>query len=219
MKINIPQVNISKNLIPGAVIVAAILIIGAYGYINRENLNSLSAQKAADKAIAFINENIQEGTTASLMSITDEGRVYKIHLKIVETEYDSYITKDGKFLFPTGISLAEAVPTESAQTTNTEQGTVSTAVASESFAKCLTEKGMKFFGSKNCSWCAKEKTLLGDSMQYVNYIECTGDDGQLTKACQDANITSFPTWQLPNGTKESGYKTLEQLAEVSGCSL
>jgi len=210
MKINIPKVNIGKNLIPGAVIVAAILIIGAYGYINRQNLNNLSSQAAADKAIAFINQNIEEGATASLVQITEEKDVYKISLKINETPYESYITKDGKFLFPTGIDLETSQEQTSAETT---------ATASAAFAQCLTEKGMKFYGSKNCSWCAKEKTLLGDSLQYINYIECVGDDGQPTKACQDANITSFPTWQLPDGTMESGYKTLEQLAEVSGCSL
>jgi len=110
--------------------------------------------------------------------------------------------------------LGEPVQEEATQT-NTEEASV----ASESFAKCLTDKGMKFFGSKTCSWCAKEKESFGDSLQYVNYIECLGDDGQWTKECQDANITSVPTWQLPNGAKESGFKTLEQLAEVSGCTL
>jgi len=212
MKINIPKINISKNLIPGAIILAAILSIGVYGYVNRQNFNNLSLQEASDKAIAFVNDNIDEGLTASLLEATDQGQVYKIHLKIAEVEYDSYITKDGKFLFPTGIvleSAAEATPAAEEATT----------VASADFAKCLTERGMKFYGSKDCSWCAKEKALLGDSLQYIDYVECIGDDGQLTKACQDASITSFPTWQMPDGKTESGYKTLEQLAEVSGCSL
>lgn len=202
----------NKYLIPGAIVIAGILIAGAFVYVNYWPKGALSAQQAAEKAIAFINKNIEQGTVASLVAVIEKGSVYQISLKINETQYESYITKDGNLLFPTGIILEEPAKEEAAQAANTE-------IASESFAKCLTEKGMKFYGSKNCSWCAKEKTLFGDSMQYVNYIECTGDNGQLTKACQDANITSFPTWQLSDGKMESGYKTLEQLAEVSGCSL
>jgi len=98
----------NKNLMPGAVIIAAILLIGGYGYINRQNFNNLSAARAGEKAINFINDNIQAGTTASLMQVTSESQVYKIHLKIVDQEYDSYITKDGQWLFPTGIDLKTA---------------------------------------------------------------------------------------------------------------
>lgn len=221
-KVNMPKINISKNLIPAAIIVAGILIAGAYVFVNYWPVGMLSSQQAADKTIAFVNQNIEAGATASLVAITEKDMVYQISLKINETQYESYITKDGKFLFPSGINLEEAVKEEAAQTQNTQtepSSTESTLVASESFAKCLTEKGMKFYGSKNCGWCAKEKTSFGDSLQYVNYIECVGDDGQWTKECQDASITSVPTWQLPDGTKESGFKTLEVLAEVSGCSL
>ena len=218
MKINIPKVNISnnKNLIPAAVVVAGILIAGAFVYVNFWPKNLLSAQQAAEKAIVFINQNIEQGATAALVQVTEENNVYKISLKVNETPYESYITKDGKFLFPSGIDL-ETFTSQLPTTEVPEEQ--SSAVASAAFAQCLTDKGMKFYGSSNCSWCAKEKTLLGDSLQYINYIECTGDDGQTTKACQDANITSYPTWQLPNGRFEPGYKTLEQLAEVSGCTL
>ncbi|MFH1423580.1 MAG: hypothetical protein ABIG29_01300 [Candidatus Nealsonbacteria bacterium] len=220
MKINIPKVNISKNLIPVAIIIAGILIAGAFVYVNFWPKGVLSAQQAAEKAIAFINQNIEQGATASLVQVTEEDNVYKISLKVNEIPYESYITKDGKFLFPSGIDLGVVALQElGTEVTAEPSGEQSSAVASESFAKCLTEKGMKFYGSQDCSWCSKEKTLLGDSMQYVNYVECIDDEGQFTKACQDANITSFPTWQLPDGRMESGFKTLEQLAEVSGCSL
>lgn len=217
MKINIPKINMNKNLIPAAIIVSGILIAGTFAFINYWPTDALSSEQAAEKALAFINQNIEEGATASLIEITENGSVYQISLKINEAQYESYITKDGKFLFPSGINLAESTQAENIpeESPNTEQ----IVTASESFAKCLTEKDMKFYGSKTCSWCAKEKTLFGDSMQYVSYVECLGDDDQWTKECQDDGITSVPTWQLPDGTKESGYKTLEQLAEISGCSL
>src|SRR3989344_3181316 len=137
MKINIPKVNISnnKNLIPAAVVVAGILIAGAFVYVNFWPKNLLSAQQAAEKAIVFINQNIEQGATAALVQVTEENNVYKISLKVNETPYESYITKDGKFLFPSGINLGEPVQEEATQT-NTEEASV----ASESFAKCLTDK-------------------------------------------------------------------------------
>jgi len=221
MKIHIPKVNISKNLMPGAVIIAAILVVGAYGYINRENLNSLSSQKAAEKAIAFINENIQAGTTASLMSVTDEGRVYKIHLKIVENEYDSYITKDGKFLFPTGIDI-QTIDSQKAPAQEVTTQDVTT-TASAAFAQCLTAKGVKFYGAWWCTHCQNQKKMFGDALPYVNYIECEQvpgtSQGSMTDACKTAKIESFPTWDFAGGVRNTGEMTLEKLSEISGCSL
>jgi len=216
MNFNIYFKYMNKYLIPGAVVIAGALIAGAYIFVNFGFNRILSSQEAGEKAINFINQNIEEGAVASLVKVTEKDMVYQISLTINGNPYESYITKDGQFMFPTGVSMKEFAEEESAQTT---ENTESTAVASEAFAKCLTEKGMKFYGSKSCSWCAKEKEAFGDALQYVDYVECVGDDGNWAKVCQDAQITSVPTWQSPDGTKESGYKTLEQLAEMSGCSL
>jgi len=209
-------INLNKNLIPIAIIIAGALIAGAFVYINQEGGGALSPQEAAEKAIAFINQTIEEDVTASLVSITDEGEIYKIRLKIQDTEYDSFITKDGKFVFPYGFNLEEQTQEE---TTPAETETPSY-TSLDYFAQCLTEKKMKFYSSKNCPWCDKEKELFGDSLQYVTYIECVDETtGGWAKECQEAEIESVPTWQLPDGKMESGFKTLEQLAEVSGCPL
>lgn len=95
--------NLNKNYIVAGALVLA-FIVGAYLYFNQGK--TLSAQAAAEKAIAFINQSIQDqGVTASLIEVVDEGEVFRIHLKIAETEYDSYLTKSGKFLFPSGFNL------------------------------------------------------------------------------------------------------------------
>lgn len=221
MKINIPKKKLNKYLIPAAIVVAGVLIAGAFVYINYFPLGILSSQEAADKAIVFINKNIEQGATASLLTVTKKGLVYQISLKINETQYESYITKDGKFLFPTGINLQEA-----AQTAGTNQGTADTeqtSVASESFAKCLTQNGAKFYGAWWCSHCQNQKKLFGDSFQYVNYVECEQTPGtsrgSLTDTCKTAQIASFPTWIFADGTRKTGEMTLAQLAEKSGCPL
>lgn len=108
---------------------------------------------------------------------------------------------------------AVAQPEESAETPQYDTATL------DKFAKCLAAKGMKFYGASWCSWCNKEKGLFGEAKDSLPYIECIDakDQQTLIPACQTAGIQSFPTWQLPNGTKEPGFKTLEQLAQVSGC--
>jgi len=94
-------------------IAVGVLAVGAFLflYLNQRAGQALSAQAVAEKAMAFINQSIQEqNVTASLMNIDEESGVYRIHLKIAETEYDSYITKDGKFLFASGFNLEESAP-------------------------------------------------------------------------------------------------------------
>lgn len=91
----------------------------------------------------------------------------------------------------------------------------------EKFAKCLAEKGMKFYGASRCSWCKKEKDIFGEAKDSLPYVECVDakDQQKLTPECQTAGIQSFPTWQLANGVKEPGFKTIEQLETASGCKI
>jgi len=103
-----------KILIAIAIVVAGVLIAGAVVFVNQQKVASpeiLSPQQAGEKAINFINENLLSGeTTASLVSIVEESGVYKFRLKIEDQEYTSYVTKDGKLLFPEeGVSLESAL--------------------------------------------------------------------------------------------------------------
>jgi len=217
--------NTNKNLIPAAIIIVGVLVTGVYIYVNYFSAGTLSSQAAAEKTIAFINENIEEGAVASLVQVIEEKDFYKVSLTVtfngVETPYESYITKDGKFLFPSGINLEQTpeVTTEaSGEQTSTETTTVSA-----SFAQCLTEKGTRFYGAWWCAHCQNQKTLFGDALQYVNYIECEKTPGtsqwDLTDTCKDAEIASFPTWDFAGGTRKTGELTSVQLSEFSGCPL
>lgn len=100
----------NKILIPAAIVIAALILGGAFVYTSKckQAGEFLSAQEAGEKAIAYINEKLlSEETTASLVNAVEQGNIYKITLKIGETEYDSYVTKDGEFLFPEGYELNE----------------------------------------------------------------------------------------------------------------
>ena len=87
------------------------------------------------------------------------------------------------------------------------------------FAKCLTDKGAKFYGAYWCPHCNNQKKLFGDSIKYVTYVECAieGSNDQV-KECTDAGITGYPTWII-NSKQYPGEQTFEKLAELTGCKL
>jgi hypothetical protein len=125
MKYNFNMIGNSKILIPLSIVIAGLVIGGVFVYVSKGEV--LPAQEAAEMAISYINENFPAvNNSASLVEVTDEGDVYKIHLKIIlesgEYEYDSYITKDGKYLFPDGYKIEEEIAGEepSGEETTTE---------------------------------------------------------------------------------------------------
>ncbi len=105
----------NKLSIPISIIIAGLIIAGAFIYTNQEKTEkgeeqALASQEAAQIAVDFINQNLlQEGTTASLLDVAEENGVYKVHLKVGEGEYDSYITRDGKIFFVEGIDLESSL--------------------------------------------------------------------------------------------------------------
>ena len=90
----------------------------------------------------------------------------------------------------------------------------------DSFAKCLTDSGMKMYGAYWCPHCNDQKEMFGDSWKNINYIECSlpGGNGQ-TKICIQEGIRAYPTWELPDGVRIEGGLSFSQLSEYSGCSL
>jgi len=105
---------LNKNLLPISIVIAAAIIGGVLVYTNQgcvpqEKLAGiLNSQEIAQKAIDFINQNnmVGENQTASLGEVFDESGLYKFKVKIGENEFDSYVTKDGKLLFPqAGVDL------------------------------------------------------------------------------------------------------------------
>ena len=222
--------KLTKNLIPISIAIAGLLIVGAFVYTNQGEIinkisGSSSSQVIAEKAIKYINEKVLSGgNTASLVNVSAAGDVYKIHLKIGDQEYDSYVTRDGKFLFPDGYNLEEKSQDASQETTSevqteTQEETNLSAAQLEVLAKCLTEKESKFYGAYWCSWCNKEKELFGAAAQYLPYVECSEQETrQMTAECEKERISSFPTWEF-NGEKNPGFKSLDDLIKLSGCSV
>ena len=71
------------------------------------------SQKVAQKAIDFINTNLLQGQTATLGTVKETSGVYEFQLKLGTQEYTSYVTKDGKYLFTSGIDMTPSTSTPS----------------------------------------------------------------------------------------------------------
>jgi len=91
----------------------------------------------------------------------------------------------------------------------------------DSFAKCVSSKGLKMYGAWWCPHCAEQKESFGYAFQYVNYTEC-GIEGQthsMNEQCKQEGIKNFPTWQFSDGSRHEGVLPLTDLADKSGCKL
>ncbi len=71
---------------------------------------AMGKEAAATKAIDYINANLLGGaTTAKLQSVSESANLYLVKLEVSGKVYDSYVTKDGKLLFPNVVNMAEEV--------------------------------------------------------------------------------------------------------------
>jgi hypothetical protein len=64
--------------------------------------------EVADKTIDYINKYLLNGQgTATLVSVEEKDGLYNIKFSISGRQYDSYVTMDGKLLFPSAIEISE----------------------------------------------------------------------------------------------------------------
>lgn len=169
-----------NKTIPIAIIIVGVMIAGAVIYTNYSKQEGpgetgetgeageiLSAQKAAEKAINFINQSILKGSsTASLMEVYEENGLYKLKFTIDEREVESYITLNGKLLFPEAIVLTEAEPV-------TEEGfTIGNfSVSSEQVCREDGKPIIYFFGSDGCGYCKWEHPVIdAAAAKFEGYI-------------------------------------------------
>ncbi|MBI2024207.1 hypothetical protein HYT00_02380 [Candidatus Giovannonibacteria bacterium] len=90
----------------------------------------------------------------------------------------------------------------------------------DGFAKCLGEKGAKFYGAFWCPHCANQKKIFGRAAKYLPYTECSSPDKQSQlQICNDAKVQGYPTWDFADGSRLSGEVPLKTLSEKTGCQL
>jgi len=89
------------------------------------------------------------------------------------------------------------------------------------FAKAIADSGTIFFGAAWCPHCTEQKELFEDGGSFLPFVEVTNLDNPVTlNAVGTAEgISSFPTWEFPDGTRLEGTQTLETLSQRSGVAI
>ncbi len=67
----------------------------------------ISEQQASEKAVNYVNSVLQGQASAKMISINESGGLYSMDIDVGGQKYSSFMTKDGKMLFPSGINLDE----------------------------------------------------------------------------------------------------------------
>lgn len=90
----------------------------------------------------------------------------------------------------------------------------------DGFAQCLEEQNAVFYGAFWCPHCTAQKNMFGSSKKLLPYVECsTPDRRSQVPYCTEREITSYPTWEFADGSRETGTLPIEALAEKTGCEL
>lgn len=94
------------------------------------------------------------------------------------------------------------------------------------FAQCLTEKGMVMYGSATCHFCAQQRAMFKSSFDHITEIECDPrNPDPEAERCIAKNIEQTPTWILEDADGNtitdlgSGVQSFETLSEAAGCPL
>ncbi|MBI2049876.1 MAG: hypothetical protein HYT35_00250 [Candidatus Staskawiczbacteria bacterium] len=108
--------NLDKNILFTGIAVVCIIIVGVlilangnpeqFKFLSKiKILGGMSKETLAQKGVDYINNNILSGQTATVIGASEESGLIKMRISIGGKEFDSYISKDGKLLFPEAIKL------------------------------------------------------------------------------------------------------------------
>lgn len=216
--------KINKNLIAISIVIAGIILAGAFIYINQgESIvfkDKSDMQSMGEIAIKYINENLlPPEIIASLVDISDSDSVYKIRLSIEGNEFDSYVSKDGKFLFPDGYDMSqpisENIPEDPAAEAERPEVPEMASEELNEFIDCLAQANFVIYGADWCGFTVDLISMLGGwETTGPVYVECSKE----TALCEEKGIEGYPTILL-NNEEFPGSRSIESFASYTGCSL
>ncbi|MBU0981035.1 MAG: DsbA family protein [Nanoarchaeota archaeon] len=212
---------------PLSIVLGVILIFSLYFNISSDDAGEISLDEASESAMDYINAYLlQPGTTASVTGLNEEHDLYNIKLNIGGQEFDSYVTKDGKLLFPSVVLLDEAPDRAGAE--DNDGGDVEIELdgrpvkGSEDAKITIVE-----YASFSCSWCNRVRTTLDQVLEAypddVNIIykhfdrggsdsmtaqaaECAGDQGKFWEM-HDIIFDEGPSGDLDGYADDLGLDT------------
>ena len=112
--------NDKKSIIVSLVLIA-LVAVGAYFFVFQKK-SELPMAAIKEKAEKFINENLMSpDTQAKIKEIIEENGLYKITVSVGSQNIVSYVTKDGKSLFPQAYDMDQAATGQTNSDQNANQ--------------------------------------------------------------------------------------------------
>lgn len=164
--------NIDKNKILIGVAVLAILITGSLllagsnpmlkGWMAKLNIFPDSQNAIAQKAVNYINQSglAGQGQTVTLDKVSQESGLIKVTIKVGNDSFDSYVTKDGKLLFPRAFLIP--VDTDSSGAATGSAGTI----AKQTLAKA-EKPSLQAFVVSACPFGLQMQRAMADAVSKV----------------------------------------------------
>jgi len=87
------------------------------------------------------------------------------------------------------------------------------------FAEQLAASNTRLFGAAWNADSTAQKELFEDGGQFLPFTEVTNSDQTPNQEAADFNITIFPTWIFPDGTRLEGVQSLQTLSARSGVAI
>ena len=160
----------NQNLIIGGVVLIVAVVVGGIIYWQKSASKQvgLSSQEVSDKVLSYIVETMPD-SEVSILDIFEENGLYKFTLQLNGQEFISYVSKDGKLLFPQAIDLeADLTMPEAGEEPGNGTGELTLGNFSVSRNDICQENGkpiIYFFGSATCPHCVWEHPIVEKVVQ------------------------------------------------------
>ncbi len=104
--------NISVWMISTAVIFLLLIIsVFTHGF-GIKSITGATSLNIEEQVKAYIEKNlVDSGTKVVVNDLQEENGIYKVSIDVNGQKFDSYVSQDGKLLFPTVIDMTKEVPT------------------------------------------------------------------------------------------------------------
>jgi len=151
-----------KTIIMG---VLAVGVIAMAYYVFIGSPMNLSGKDAAQKAIDYINAKVLTGADKATIDgkIVSESGLYKFNVKVASDSFPSYVSKDGKLLFPQVMQIEDVsstTPVDNQEVSANGQTIGNFSVSSDQICKEDGKPVFYFFGSQSCPHCQWEHPIV-----------------------------------------------------------
>lgn len=165
--------KMDRNAILIAVAVIAVIITGVLIFVNSNpnhnfslpTLFGQSDKQIAKNAIDYINQSKLAQSTVTLVSVSEQSGLVKMKISVGGQQFDSYVTKDGKLLFPvTPIDMGAKKAAATASSSSGQAANKVSATTCDSLTKSASPM-LEAFVVSSCPYGLQMQRAMADAVK------------------------------------------------------